>query len=85
MRLGFWMNETSGELRPAVEAYLYGSELTVADVATLRAYFRQWIAAPVWGPDDVVDRLRERVDDLTTREAITCWLDDAMAIGIDPL
>jgi hypothetical protein len=30
-------------------------------------------------------RLRARIDDLTSREAISNWLDDAVAVGMDPL
>ena len=78
------MNETSGVLRPAVEAYLNHRPMTDAQVAAMRAYLRQWIAAPAWaGPD--VDRLRSGLDNLTTREAIRAWLELALDMGIDPL
>ena len=40
---GYWMNETSGVLRPAVEAYLFHEDLSHEHIATLRAYFRQWV------------------------------------------
>lgn len=81
---GYWMNETSGVLRPAVMAYLHGEEMTVQQVVTLRAYIRQWIMAPGFvGPE--VEELRGRVDGLQSREAIARWLDDADAAGVDPL
>lgn len=81
---GYWMNETSGVLRPAVMAYLHGEEMTAQQVVTLRAYIRQWIMAPGFvGPE--VEELRGRVDSLQSREAIARWLDDADATGIDPL
>ncbi|HSR77787.1 MAG TPA: hypothetical protein VLN57_14495, partial [Xanthobacteraceae bacterium] len=58
---GFWMYETSGTLRPAVEAYLKHERLTEANIAALRAYLRQWIAAPAWqGPG--IEVLRADVD-----------------------
>jgi len=82
---GFWLYETSGVLRPAVEAYLYGSRvapLAPEHIATLRAYLRQWIASPVWHD---ADHLRASIDGLTSREAIDQWLDNALAVGIDPL
>lgn len=81
---GFWMHETSGVLRPTVEAYLFGRPMTEAHIAAMRAYLRQWIAAPAWQGAGIVD-LRERVDLLTTRQGIRAWLDDAVALGIDPL
>ena len=82
---GFWMNEASGVLRPAVEAYLRWEPLSDAQIATLRGYFRQWVAVYEWLEDDELFALRQRVDDLTSREAIDRWLDDALDLGIDPL
>lgn len=78
------MYETSGRLRPAVEAYLTGAEMTDEQIAAMRAYLRQWIAAPAWkGPH--IPALRGAVDGLTTVWAIRRWLDLAQAIGADPL
>jgi hypothetical protein len=50
---GFWMYETSGTLRPAVEAYLYNRPMTTGQITKMRQYLAQWINAPVWsdGPD----------------------------------
>lgn len=81
---GYWMYERSGVLRPAVEAYLFGQALTDEQIAYLRAYFRQWVAAPDFqGPE--VDTMRRTIDGLTTRRAIRDWLDLALYAGIDPL
>jgi len=81
---GYWMNETSGVLRPAVEAYLNHDEMTPAEIAAMRAYLRQWIVKGAWhGPE--IDKLRARIDGLTDRQAIEAWLDDAIDEGIDPL
>lgn len=81
---GFWMNETSGVLRPAVEAYLRGRAMDHRQIAAMRAYLRQWIAAPGFvGP--MVDVLRTQVEEITTRQGISRWLDRAEEIGIDPL
>ena len=52
-------------------------------IAALRAYLRQWIAAPWIGPG--IERLRTKVDRLQSREAIEDWLGDALAEDIDPL
>jgi hypothetical protein len=68
----YWMYETSEVLRPAIEA-LQGGPMTEAQIAAMRAYLRQWIAAPWKGPG--IDALRQRIDDLTSREAIESWLE----------
>lgn len=81
---GYWMHETTGVLRPAVEAYLRGDEMTTDHIAAMRAYLRQWIASPVWsGP--AVPGLRAKIDDLISRGAIQMWLAIAEREGLDPL
>jgi hypothetical protein len=78
------MYETSGVLRPAVEAYLTGQEMTPRQIAAMRGYLRQWINADAWkGP--MLDPLRTRVEEITTRQDIDSWLDLADREGIDPL
>ena len=82
---GFWMNETTGVLRPAVEAYLLSeTELSAEHAAALRAYFRQWIHAE-WAENPEVTALRADIDGLTDRRTIHAWLDRALDAGIDPL
>jgi hypothetical protein len=90
---GFWMSETTGVLRPAIEAYLHGVPMTAAQISTMRAYLRQWIGAPRWDTNPHAGcterawlaRMRARIDDLTSRRAISKWLADAIDGGIDPL
>ena len=86
---GYWMNEVSGVLRPAVRAYLLGGPLSGEQIATLRAYLRQWIGghvtSPVWFVGPEVAALRASIDGLTTRRAIAAWLERAVDAGIDPL
>lgn len=83
----YWMNETSGRLRPAIEAYLKGAALDDGQIAAIRAYLRQWINAPVWhGP--AINDLRAGIDGLVSRQAIHDWLDEAAEAAeaeIDPL
>ena len=81
---GYWMNETSGALRPAVAAYLNGDPMTLADVAAMRAYLRQWISSPDWiGP--AIGPLRDAIDGIVDRETIRAWLEAADDAGCDPL
>ena len=78
------MAETSGILRPVIETYLAGDALTCEQIATMRAYLRQWINAPGFlGP--IVEELRSGIDALTNRHRITVWLARAEQAGIDPL
>lgn len=79
---GYWMNETSGVLRPAIEAYLTGDSMTDEQVAAMRAYLRQWIGGDTWRGAEM---LRRKVEGLTSRDAIRRWLNRAKEIGIDPL
>lgn len=81
---GYWMFETTGALRPAIEAYLFDREMSPHQIAAMRAYLRQWIMAPDWcGPG--IEELRSGIDDLTSRIALENWLEIALSIGIDPL
>ena len=90
---GYWMDEISGVLRPAIIAYFHGCELSADQIAALRAYLRQWIMAPVWDANPYAGdadrarlaRLRTAIAGLTSREAISGWLDEAVDQGLDPL
>jgi hypothetical protein len=63
------MHETSGQLYPAVQAYLLGHKLT------------DW---QITGRGEEIDELRAGVDGLTSRRAISDWLSRAREVGIDP-
>jgi hypothetical protein len=90
---GYWMAETTGVLRPAVEAYLTGAPLTEQQIAMLRAYLRQWIFSPVWDRNPHASpaaaaslaKLRAGISKLTSRDAIDVWIHAATASGLDPL
>jgi hypothetical protein len=89
----YWMHETSGVLRPVVEAYLNNRTLSERDIAILRQYLRQWIMAPAWDANPFLDvisgrrlkTLRQDIDGLTSRDAISDWLAEASEFGMDPL
>lgn len=82
---GYWMDETSGVLRPAIEAFVGHRPMTDKQIAAMRAYLRQWINDGDWRGEMALDKLRGTIDQLTSREAISAWLDLADLIGIDPL
>jgi hypothetical protein len=77
------MNETSGVLRPVIEAYLH-DRLTEAQIPTMRAYLRQWINGS-WFRGPPIAELRSRIDHLTTKDAVDAWIESAIDAGCDPL
>jgi hypothetical protein len=77
------MHETSGVLRPAVEAYLAGGDMAPEHIVAIRAYLRQWINGDLQGWR--IAELRREVELLTNRAEISRWLDYAEDLGIDPL
>lgn len=80
----YWMHETSGVLRPVIMRYFDGADLSERECAIMRSYLRQWISAPGWrGPE--IEHLQVSIDSLTSRAAISAWLDVAEENGIDPL
>jgi hypothetical protein len=81
---GYWMNEHSGKLKPAILAYLKGEKLDDVQIGFIRAYLRQWIDSPMWR-GDAVEGLRASVDAIHDRASIRNWLDDALEANIDPL
>jgi hypothetical protein len=85
MMPGYWMYETSGVLRPAVEAFIGHRPMTDDQIAAMRGYLRQWINDGDWRGEMALENLRGAIDQLTSREAISAWLELAERIGIDPL
>ncbi len=85
----YWMYETSGVLKPAIEAYLEGREMSASDVGAMRAYLRQWICSPVWEvggeAGEELEKLRRDLNGIQTRDDITKWLHAALREGHDPL
>jgi hypothetical protein len=81
----FWMYESSGVLRPVVEAYLKGQDLSTEQIGLMRAYLHQWVRSPVWKPGSQLEMLRLRICAIETRADITDCLAVAEFLGIDPL
>ena len=90
---GYWMHETSGVLRPAVDAYLAGGAMSPEQIAAMRAHLRQWIDSPVWdqnphateGDRQWLAMMRRLVASLNSRPTINAWLASAIDQGMDPL
>jgi hypothetical protein len=88
----YWRNETSG-LIESVANYLEGCDLTVRDLARLRAYFVQWVDSPVWdhNPHLNVDSrfelqaLRKEARRIASRAEVIAWVARAQDMGMNPL
>jgi hypothetical protein len=88
----YWTFEPP-ELSVAVHAYLAGKDLTVRDVALMRAYLKQWVDSPVWeGYPDETDggrqwlaELRQRVRAIASPDDIAQALSIMTARRMDPL
>jgi hypothetical protein len=87
---GYWMNETSGALRPAVEAYLKSERLSLAQLGAMKAYLRQWVNSSAWdrnpygGHEDLLS-LRARVAAISDQADLDAAIAAATDIGMDPL
>jgi len=88
------MNETGGELKPAVMRYLDdAASLSVRDVALIRAYLVQWINSPVWDTNpaqtdagrEELRAMRQAATRIASRRAIDEWIEVATDWGMDPL
>lgn len=79
----YWQYETSGILRPAIEAYIAGGPMTRGQILAVRAYLRQWITGDFRGPR--VDELRRDVNSICSRADIAKWIRIAVAENMDPL
>jgi hypothetical protein len=85
MSPGYWRDETGGQLALAVQKYLDAIEpLTLGDIELLRTYITQWIEAPAWRGQRIVN-LRELARHIRSESDINAWLSLAEREGIDPL
>lgn len=89
----YWMQETSGVLKPVIEKLLAFTDLTHRDIAVLRLYFQQWVDSPAWDAnphaDDrsrrVLAELRSKARTLRTSHDVMDWVAAATREGMDPL
>jgi hypothetical protein len=93
MHPGYWRDGQGGELVPAMHRYLDGLPLSIRDIALIRLYIQQWIDAEVWDTNPAqtdegrleLAELRGLARGLSTRRAITAWIERAEDLGLDPL
>ena len=78
------MHETSGVLRPVVEAYLHGRALNDAEIGIMRKYLYQWVTLGDWR-EPRIDTLAETIASIHTREQLELIIGDLVSLGMDPL
>lgn len=81
----YWMNESSGVLKPAVESYLRGGRLDQGQVRLMRAYLLQWVLSPVWMGGDELEALQAGVRAIKTETDVRIVIEKAIDLGMDPL
>lgn len=84
----FWMNEASGQLQAAMQAYLDGT-MTPEQTELVIDYFRYFIQAPCWesAPDGAgyLAELRALAAAMDTPADIHAFVGRCLEFGIDPI
>ncbi len=79
----FWMEEQTGVLEDAVEAYMAGERLTERQLTVLKVYLKQFIQrAPLAGEANV-PRLLTQIDKLKTTRDVENFADEAAEYGAE--
>lgn len=90
----YWRDEQTGVLPAAMQAYVFyvanpeGYPAPTADQLRLVIdYFRYVINAPCWRVDIIgkLSQARVLASGMTTIEQVEQFIDDCLAIGIDPI
>ena len=80
----FWMTERSGQLEPAVEAYLNGDPLSPSALDLLKQYLRQYIERAVMTGDANRGALLRRVATLSSSADVERFADELAEVGVEP-
>jgi hypothetical protein len=85
----YWMDEQSGELKNAINAYLdhqiKGAAVTDGQIELIRDFLEYYVNAPCWQGEEELAYLRLAVREVRSAKAIAEWIDKAKALGMDPL
>lgn len=80
----FWMQETTGVLAEAVEAYLDSEPLTPRSVELIRLYLKQYLERAVLTGDAKRALLLQRAQTLSNAAAIEEFAEEVAEYGIEP-
>lgn len=79
----FWMEETSGALNEAVDAYMNGEKLTTEQLNVIKLYLRQYIERAVLSSDANKKLLLSKIDKLKTTADVERYADEISEYGAE--
>ena len=79
----FWMEEQTGVLEDAVEAYMEGDRLTTDQLRAIKIYLKQFIERAPLAGDAKVHLLVQRLDRLRTTREIEDFADELAEFGAE--
>lgn len=66
----YWLNEQSGILKEAVEAFFSDEDMSSEDIEILKAYISQWLEPPMLIPANERVRLKDELSQITTKKGL---------------
>lgn len=79
----FWMEETTGALSEAVDAYMNGERLATEHLQLIRLYLRQFIERAQLAPEANRKVLLSKIDKLKTTTDIENYADEISEFGAE--
>lgn len=79
----FWMEETTGALSEAVDAYMNGERLSAEHLQRIKLYLRQFIERAMLTPEANRKLLLSKIDKLKTTGDIESYADEVSEYGAE--
>lgn len=79
----FWMEETTGALSQAVDAYMNGERLSAEHLQMIKLYLRQFIERALLAPEANRKLLLSKIEKLKTTNDIESFADDISEYGAE--
>lgn len=79
----FWMEETTGALSNAVDAYMNGERLSAAQIEAIKVYLRQFIERAVMAGGANKKLLISKIDKLRTIADVERFADEVSEFGAE--
>jgi hypothetical protein len=79
----FWMEETTGALNEAVDAYMNGERLTAAHLNLIKLYLRQYVERALLSGEANKRLLLSKIDKLKTTADVERYADELSEYGAE--
>lgn len=79
----FWMEETTGALGNAVDAYMDGEKLSPDQLSLIKIYLRQYIERALLAPDANKKVLLSRIDKIKSTADVERFADEVSEYGAE--